>query len=102
LEQERRGQPGDAPVAVAEGVDAQEIEHEGGDHQKRRHALFVAYVAVVQAECRDGLVVALLPCPCVSGEAALGEGMKSLDDRRCDRDPALPREDPVQRLTVQR
>ncbi len=54
VEREEGEEPGDPPVAVAERVDAEEIEDQGGDgHQRRRQAL-VERVAVDQAELLDG------------------------------------------------
>src|SRR6185369_13908629 len=46
--------PGDAAVAVAEGVDAEEVENEGGGRDEgRRHAL-VDHVPIGKAKLVDG------------------------------------------------
>ena len=41
VEQQECQQPGHAPVAVAEGVDAEEVEDEGRDQQQRLDRLLL-------------------------------------------------------------
>jgi len=99
LEQERRGKSGNPAVSVTARMDAQKIEHEGGDDQKRREPFVIAGLSVVPAKrvhgfrrilggCGDepdfplavgqdfdDLVLPFLPFPGIAGKAALGEGV---------------------------
>ena len=54
VERQQREQAGDAPVAVAERMDAEEIQHERADGHERRDVVLVDGVAIDEAEFIHG------------------------------------------------
>src|SRR6185295_7735019 len=53
VEGEESKEPRDAPVAVAEGVDTEEIQHQRSDSDERRSQVLVEGMAIEQAELLD-------------------------------------------------
>ena len=53
VERQQSHQPRDAAVAVTEGMNAEEVEHQAGHGQHRRHTLLIECMAIGQAQFID-------------------------------------------------
>jgi hypothetical protein len=104
-QQQRGRKPGDAAIAVAEGVNREQVEDEGRHGQERRNALLTGSAAIPAAQhfhLRWGLfggdgneadaAFAVRPAP--------RQSMQAANRLWSDCDQVLSREDPIQRRTT--